>query len=73
VQAENVAQQADDRFVFRTTERLPWFEGDGRGGGAAVLVVTFGGAVFPVKGDFTVFRPVRSGSGVTRSGGRGRT
>ncbi len=35
---DNLAQDADDRFVFRTTDRTLWFDADGRGGVAAVLV-----------------------------------
>ena len=36
--ADNVAQDADDRFIFRTTDRSLWFDADGDGAGAAILV-----------------------------------
>ncbi len=36
--ADNVAQDANDRFIFRTTDRTLWFDADGNGAGAAVLV-----------------------------------
>ena len=36
--ADNVAQDADDRFIFRTTDRTLWFDADGNGAGAAALV-----------------------------------
>jgi Ca2+-binding RTX toxin-like protein len=34
--ADNVAQDADDRFIFRTTDRTLWFDADGNGAGAAI-------------------------------------
>jgi hypothetical protein len=36
--ADNLAQDADDRFIFRTTDRSLWFDADGNGAGAAILV-----------------------------------
>ncbi|MBP9182190.1 MAG: calcium-binding protein [Fuscovulum sp.] len=36
--ADNVAQDADDRFVFRTTDQTLWFDADGTGAGASVLI-----------------------------------
>jgi Ca2+-binding RTX toxin-like protein len=36
--ADNVAQDADDRFVFRTTDQTLWFDADGTGAGAAILI-----------------------------------
>jgi Ca2+-binding RTX toxin-like protein len=36
--ADNVAQDADDRFIFRTTDQTLWFDVDGTGTGAAVMV-----------------------------------
>lgn len=36
--ADNLAQDANDRFVFRTTDRTLWFDADGSGAGAAVMV-----------------------------------
>ena len=34
--ADNVAQEADDRFIFDTTTGTLWADGDGNGAGAAV-------------------------------------
>lgn len=36
--ADNVAQDGTDRFIFRTTDRTLWFDADGSGAGAALLV-----------------------------------
>ncbi len=36
--ADNLAQDADDRFIFRTTDRSLWFDADGTGTGAAIMV-----------------------------------
>jgi Ca2+-binding RTX toxin-like protein len=36
--ADNSAQDADDRFIFRTTDTTLWFDADGTGAAAAVLV-----------------------------------
>ena len=36
--ADNVAQDANDRFIFRTTDRSLWYDADGSGAGAAVMV-----------------------------------
>ena len=36
--ADNHAQDADDRFIFRTTDRTLWFDADGSGAGAAIMV-----------------------------------
>lgn len=38
VRADNLAQDADDRFVFRTTDRTLWFDDDGTGAHTAVMV-----------------------------------
>lgn len=36
--ADNLAQDATDRFIFRTTDRTLWFDADGNGAGAAIMV-----------------------------------
>lgn len=36
--ADNVAQDADDRFIFRTADRTLWFDVDGTGAAAPVMV-----------------------------------
>jgi Ca2+-binding RTX toxin-like protein len=38
--ADNVAQDADDRFIFNTTSRTVWFDADGTGALGPVLVAT---------------------------------
>lgn len=38
IRADNLAQDASDRFIFRTTDTTLWFDADGSGAGAAVLV-----------------------------------
>lgn len=38
IRADNVALDADDRFIFRTADRTLWFDADGTGAGAAVMV-----------------------------------
>lgn len=36
--ADNLAQDADDRFIFRTTDKTLWYDADGNGAGAAIMV-----------------------------------
>ncbi|EYD76425.1 calcium-binding protein, hemolysin-type [Rubellimicrobium mesophilum DSM 19309] len=36
--ADNLAQDADDRFIFRTTDRTLWFDGNGNAAGGLTLV-----------------------------------
>ena len=36
--ADNLAQDADDRFIFRTTDQTIWFDDDGNAGHAPVLI-----------------------------------
>ena len=36
--ADNLAQDADDRFIFRTTDQTLWYDADGNGAGAAIMV-----------------------------------
>lgn len=35
---DNLAQDADDRFIFRTTDTTLWFDQDGAGGADAIMV-----------------------------------
>jgi Ca2+-binding RTX toxin-like protein len=35
---DNFAQDSNDRFIFRTTDKTLWFDADGRGGSAAVMI-----------------------------------
>jgi Ca2+-binding RTX toxin-like protein len=36
--ADNLAQDADDRFIFRTTDKSLWYDGDGNGALAPVMI-----------------------------------
>ena len=36
--ADNAAQDADDRFIFRTTDQTLWYDADGNGAGVAIMV-----------------------------------
>ena len=38
VRADNLAQDGDDRFVFRTTDQTLWFDSNGNGAGGLTLV-----------------------------------
>ncbi len=41
----NAAGDANDRFIFRTTDRTLWFDADGTGSAAAVRLAAIGGTV----------------------------
>ncbi len=38
IRSDNVAQDADDRFIFRTTDQTLWFDDDGTGASAARML-----------------------------------
>ena len=40
VRADNVAQDADDRFIFNTTDHTLWFDVNGSGVGGVTLLAT---------------------------------
>lgn len=50
--ADNVAQDADDRFIFRTTDHTLWFDADGTGTGAAVMVADLQAGAVVTAADF---------------------
>lgn len=50
--ADNVAQDADDRFIFRTTDHTLWFDADGTGAGAAVMVADLQAGAALTAADF---------------------
>ncbi|GHC62221.1 hypothetical protein [Neogemmobacter tilapiae] len=52
--ATNKAQDANDRFVFRTTDATLWFDKDGKGGAAAVLIADLQAGAKVVAGDIFV-------------------
>ena len=53
--ADNAAQDADDRFIFRTTDRTLWYDDDGNGAGEAVMIAQFQGAVSLAAADIVIF------------------
>ena len=38
IRGDNIAQDSDDRFILRSTDKTLWFDADGRGGSAAVMI-----------------------------------
>ena len=38
VRSDNLAQDGDDRFIFRTTDKTLWFDADGNGAAASVML-----------------------------------
>lgn len=53
--ADNVAQDADDRFIFRTTDRTLWADVDGSGSAGPVLLATFQGSTAVTAADILGF------------------
>ncbi len=53
--ADNIAQDADDRFIFRTTDQTVWFDADGSNAGAAVLIVDLQAGAVVTAADFLIF------------------
>lgn len=52
---DNAAQDGDDRFIFRTTDRSLWFDVDGTGEAAAILVATLQDGASMTAGDIVLF------------------
>jgi Ca2+-binding RTX toxin-like protein len=53
--ADLAAIQADDRLIFRTTDTTVWFDEDGAGGAAAVLLADLQAGAVVTAADFTVY------------------
>lgn len=53
--ATNVAASAGIRFMYRTTDSTVWFDADGNGGGAAVLIATLQAGAVVTAVDFLIF------------------
>ncbi|SEN43704.1 hypothetical protein SAMN04488103_10572 [Gemmobacter aquatilis] len=53
--ADNLAQDGDDRFIFRTTDRTLWFDADGTGSTAAVMVADLQANATVTAGDIVIF------------------
>ncbi|QLQ19085.1 MAG: hypothetical protein HZT43_10980 [Exiguobacterium profundum] len=53
--ADNFAQDANDRFIFRTTDRTLWFDADGTGSGASFLVASLQNVATMTAADIVIF------------------
>ena len=53
--ADNLAQDANDRFIFRTTDRTLWFDADGTGTGAGLLVASLQIGATMTAADIVIF------------------
>lgn len=53
--ADNIAQDADDRFIFRTTDQTVWFDADGNGIGAAAQIADLQAGAVVTAVDFMIF------------------
>lgn len=53
--ADNLAQDGDDRFIFRTTDQTLWFDTDGNGTGAAVLLADLQPGATLTAADIVIF------------------
>lgn len=49
--ADNLAQDATDRFIFRTTDHTLWFDVDGTGAGAAIMLADLQAGAVVTAGD----------------------
>lgn len=54
---DNVAQQADDRFVFRTTDRTLWYDANGNAAGGLTMLVDLQAGATLVASDISIFSP----------------
>ena len=52
--ADNLAQDADDRFIFRTTDATLWFDRDGSGAAGAVLLADLQADATVTSADFVL-------------------
>lgn len=53
--ADTVAQDADDRFIFRSTDTTLWFDADGNGAGAAIMVADLQAGATMTASDILIF------------------
>lgn len=52
--ADNLAQDADDRFIFRTTDKTLWFDVDGTGAEKAIMVADLQGTATMTNADIVL-------------------
>jgi hypothetical protein len=55
VRADNLAQDADDRFIFRTTDQTLWFDVNGTGVGGLSLIADLQASAVMSAADIYVF------------------
>lgn len=53
--ADNLAQDADDRFIFRTTDKSLWFDANGSAAGGLVLVADLQASAWLTAADILIF------------------
>ena len=52
--ADNLAQDVDDRFIFRTTDNSLWFDRNGTDAGGLVQIAVIDGSIAPTAADFVL-------------------
>ena len=52
---DNLAQDGDDRFIFRNTDHTLWFDADGNGAGAAVMLADLQPGATMTASDIVIF------------------
>ena len=65
------AHDADDRIIYNTSTRQLWYDADGNGSGAALLIGTLNTGATVIATDIRVFGAPPSGSGQTINGTAG--
>ena len=65
------AHDADDRIIYNTTTRQLWYDADGNGSGAALLIGTLNTGATVTATDIRVFGTPSGGSGQTINGTAG--
>lgn len=55
IRADNLAQDADDRFIFRTTDKTLWFDTNGNAAGGLTLIADLQASATMTAADILVF------------------
>lgn len=55
IRIDNHAQDSTDRFIFRTTDKTLWFDADGNGAGAAVMLADMQASATMTATDILIF------------------
>lgn len=69
--SSGTAHDADDRIIYNTTTRQLWYDADGNGSGAALLIGTLNTGATVAATDIRVFGTPSGGSGQTINGTSG--